>query len=79
MPNMKYQLWQEPDDCQTFCLAGVEGNSARALIDAQAVLVWEVEAESHFDAMTKYYAYMQWGEYLTDLPDQDKAPQQKSD
>jgi len=34
--------------------------------------VWEVEAESYFEAMTKYYAHMKWGEYVTDFPEQDK-------
>jgi len=42
-----------------------------------AKLVWEVEAESHFEAMTKYYAHMQWGEYLTDFPEQDKPSYRK--
>ncbi len=28
--------------------------------------MWTVEAGSHVDAMTKYYAYMGWGEYATE-------------
>jgi hypothetical protein len=60
---MNHELWQEPDGCQTFCLAGAQGDGARALMHSEAKLVWEVEAESHFEAMTKYYAHMQWGEY----------------
>ena len=39
-----------------------------------AKLVWEVEAESHFEAMTLYYAYMQWGEYSSDFLEQDMIP-----
>ena len=39
-----------------------------------ARLVWEVEAPSHFEAMTRYYAYMQWGEYKSDLPEQEPMP-----
>jgi hypothetical protein len=70
---MNHELWQEPDGCQTFCLAGAQGDGARALIDSDAKLVWEVEADSHFEAMTKYYAHMQWGEYRTDFPEQDKT------
>ncbi|WP_235592814.1 hypothetical protein [Pseudomonas syringae] len=42
-----------------------------------AKLVWEVEAESHFEAMTKYYAHMQWGEYVTHFPEQDMTPYRK--
>lgn len=58
---MNHELWLEPDGCQTFCLGGVHGNDARTLLHADAKLVWEVEAESHFEAMTQYYAYMSWG------------------
>lgn len=42
-------------------------------MDSDAKLVWEVEADSYFEAMTKYYAHMQWGEYQTDFPEQDKT------
>lgn len=71
--NMNHELWLEPDGCQTFCLAGAQGDSARALMGSDAKLVWEVEADNYFEAMTKYYAHMQWGEYRTDFPEQDKT------
>nr|WP_314489668.1 hypothetical protein [uncultured Pseudomonas sp.] len=71
---MNHELWQEPDGCQTFCLAGTCGERARALMQPGAKLIWEVEAESYFEAMTLYYAYMQWGEYLSDFPEQDMIP-----
>jgi hypothetical protein len=74
---MNHELWQEPDGCQTFCLAGAEGDGARALMHSDAKLVWEVEAESHFEAMTKYYAHMQWGEYQTEFLEQDKTSYRK--
>ncbi|KDN98748.1 hypothetical protein [Pseudomonas donghuensis] len=70
---MKQELWMEPDDCQTFCLAGPRGDNARALMGAGSRLVWEVEADSYFDAMSQYYAYMDWGEYRSDFPEQDKT------
>jgi len=53
---------------QTFCLAGPMGNDARALLPVSAKKVWTVSAASHFDAMTKYYAYMGWGTYTTQHP-----------
>ncbi|WP_295460471.1 hypothetical protein [uncultured Pseudomonas sp.] len=71
---MNHELWQEPEGCQTFCLAGAHGDGARALLHPDAKLVWEVEAECYFEAMTKYYEYMQWGEYVTDFPEQDMIP-----
>jgi hypothetical protein len=69
---MKHELWIEGEDSQTFCLAGPHGDSARSLLEVGAKLSWSCEAESHFDAMTKYYSYMEWGEYKSDFPDQDK-------
>lgn len=70
---MIYQLWMEPDDGQAFCPSDPQGNSARQLLHPDAKLVWEVEAHNHFDAMTRYYAYMEWGEYKSDLAE----PEQK--
>lgn len=69
---MNHELWLEPDGCQTFCLPGEHGNGARTLLHPEAKLVWKVKAKSHFDAMTRYYSYMNWGEYQTNFPEQDK-------
>lgn len=69
---MRHELWMEPDGEQTFCLAGPHGEGGRALLHPDAKLVWVVEAESHFGAMSKYYEYMGWGVYTSDFPEQDK-------
>ena len=69
---MKHELWIESEQEQTFCLAGPRGKEARSLLLPAAKLVWEVEASSHYEAMTKYYEYMGWGQYTTDFPEQDK-------
>ena len=69
---MKHELWIEPGDEQTFVLTGPHGDAARALLAPGSRLVWEVEASCHFDAMTKYFEYMGWGEYTTDYPELDK-------
>ena len=68
---MLHELWIEEGD-QTFCLAGPHGDEARKLSGEDAKLLWTVEAESHFEAMTKYYAYMNWGDYTTEFPELDK-------
>jgi len=60
---MKYELWEEDEGEQTFCIEGSGGDSARRLLGASAKLVWSCEAESHSEAMTKYYIYMGWGKY----------------
>lgn len=67
---MRHELWIE-DGGQTFCLAGPHGDQARAMLTTGARLVWEVEASCHLDAMSKYYQYMNWGEYTTQFPQQD--------
>lgn len=69
---MKHELWIEPDNCQTFCLAGPQGEAARKLLAPGSERVWEVDADSHFAAMTLYYAYMNWGEYTTCFPEHDR-------
>jgi hypothetical protein len=73
---MKHELWKE-EDGQTFCLAGPIGDDARSSLAPGAKLIWIVEAESHFEAMTKYYEYMGWGEYISKFPE-DKDPYPES-
>lgn len=60
---MKYELWLEEDETQTFCPADKHGDSARALLSPNASLKLEIEAESYNAAMSEYYAHMGWGEY----------------
>ena len=70
--NMKHELWIENEDEQAFCLSGPRGDGARNLLETGAKLIWTCEASSNFEAMTKYYEYMGWGEYTTDFPEHDK-------
>ena len=42
------------------------GADAVPLLTQDARLVWEVEADSHFEAMTAYSGHMNWGMYTTD-------------
>lgn len=55
MATLLHELWIESDSEQTFCLAGPMGADARAQLKPSARKVWTVQADSHFDAMTKYY------------------------
>lgn len=65
MANLMHELWEE-GELSTFCLAGPMGDGARDLLGPGAILLWTVVAESHFDAMTKYYEFKNWGEYTTE-------------
>ena len=56
----------------TLVLAGKHGKAARGLIGPDATIVWTFDAASHFEAMSKYYEYMNWGDYSTDFPEHDK-------
>ena len=69
---MKHDLWKENEYEQTFCLSGPDGDQARALLSKSAKLIWTCEASSYFEAMQKYYKFMDWGEYKTDYPEHDK-------
>lgn len=71
---MLHELWDEGGGEQTFCLAGPRGDAARALLQPGSKLIWTVEASSYFEAMTLYYRYMDWGEYVTDFPELDHVP-----
>ncbi|WP_133406750.1 hypothetical protein [Parashewanella tropica] len=69
---MRHELWVEPDGLDTFCLSGEHGDDARDLLEPGSKLVWTCKANSHFEAMTKYYKFRDWGEYHTDYPEHDK-------
>ena len=69
---MLHELWIESTE-QTFCLAAPNGDAARALLQPGARCVWTVEADSYFEAMTKYYEYMDWGKCKSDFPDRQAA------
>ena len=66
MAMLRHELWDEGGGRQTLCLAGPMGDAARAELASGSKLVWEVEAGSHFEAMTRYYQHMGWGEYTTE-------------
>lgn len=72
---MLHELWDDPaDDGRfTFCLRGFHGNEARQRLSAAARLVWTVEANSSFDAMTLYWRHQGWGTY-TSSEDWEKVP-----
>lgn len=69
-----HELWRDESEGEfTFCLAGPAGDSARSMMEGKSDKIWECEAESHFEAMTKYYEFRDWGKYTTDLP-QNQLP-----
>jgi len=68
--KLKHELWKDIGGDEhseyTFCLANQHGDGARKRLSPHAKLIWTVEADSHFEAMTAYYQFMGWGTYTTD-------------
>jgi hypothetical protein len=68
--KLTHELWKDVGGDEyseyTFCLAGPRGDDARNALSPEAQLIWTVEADSHFAAMTAYYKFMGWGVYTTD-------------
>jgi len=71
---MRHQLWVDIDGLDMYCLAGPQGDAARALLPEGSTLKTVIEATSHFEAMTKYYEYRGYGVYESNFPNLDKTP-----
>jgi hypothetical protein len=69
---MRHELWVDRNGLDMVCLAGSHGDDARAMLDQPAQLFWTFDAESHFEAMTRYYEFRGLGTYTTDFPDLDR-------
>ncbi len=64
--KLVHELWKDESDGEyLFCLAGPAGERARSMLEGKAELIWTCEAESHFEAMSKYYLFQGWGKYTT--------------
>jgi len=70
---MKHEVWQDIEGKTMLCFAGKLGNEARELLEQDSNLVYTFYAESHYEAMNKYYEYMEWGNYETEF-EVDKEP-----
>jgi hypothetical protein len=66
MAILKHEVWIDSEGLTMVCLAGKMGDGARSLFKPGSRLLTTIEASSHFDVMTKYYAMMGWGEYTTE-------------
>ena len=66
MATLVHELWDDGEGRLTFCLAGPMGDRARALLGPGASLLWEVEADTHFEAMTLYYQHVGRGTFASD-------------
>ncbi|MCB9173859.1 MAG: hypothetical protein H6589_04555 [Flavobacteriales bacterium] len=70
---MKHDIWTNPEDLPMLCFSGELGAESRTLLEPNSKIVHSFYAESHFEAMTIYYEYMDWGVYETEF-EVDKEP-----
>mgnify|MGYP003678974481 CR=1 FL=1 len=49
------------------CFSGELGAESRTLLEPNSKIVHSFYAESHFEAKTIYYEYMDWGVYETEF------------
>lgn len=74
MDKLLHEIWEDIEGLSGLILAGEQGEAARKLFQEEGKkLVHTFYASSHFEAMTIYYAYYEWGEYST-IYEYDKLP-----
>lgn len=77
MATLLHEIWEEPEEdggSITLCLAGLGSDAERKLlVGKNARLVTTFEASSHAEAMRKYYALYDYGEYKP-FPPFDEEP-----
>ncbi len=67
-----FELWRSIVPATSgLCLtrAGSKGDQARSMLSADFELIQIIEGVSELEIMTKYYAYMDWGDYRSEWPD----------
>ena len=74
--NVKHEVWEDSEGLTTLCLADEHGDDCRKLLEHDSKLIYTFYANSHYDAMTIYYKFMDWGTYTTEF-EVDKEPYNK--
>jgi|GEM_PF-378599 len=78
MADVKHDIWRDRYGLTMLCFSGELGLEARTLLEPGSELIHSFYASSHFDAMTKYYEFMNWGIYETEH-ESDRIPYLKSE
>jgi hypothetical protein len=76
LDNVKHEVWQDSEGLTTVCFADEQGNDCRKFLELGSKLIHEFYANSHYEAMTIYYKFMDWGTYTTEFKI-DKEPYDK--
>ena len=67
MASIKHDIWKSRDGLTVLCFSGEIGEESRSIVKPDSEVIHSFYADSHFDAMTKYYEYMDWGVYESDF------------
>lgn len=71
--GIKHEVWEDEEGLPGLCLADSRGNDFRSLMEPGSKLIHTFYASSHYEAMTIYYQFMDWGVYTTEF-EVDKLP-----
>ena len=71
--SVKHEVWQDEEGLTTVCFSDERGDDCRALLEPGSKIIYEFYANCHYDAMTIYYKFMDWGTYTTEF-EVDKKP-----
>ena len=73
MKGLLLDIWRDEDGNTTLIFSGELGEEAKYLLEPNSEIIHSFYAVSHFDAMSQYYEFMNWGEYISDY-DMDYEP-----
>lgn len=70
---LKLDIWKNREGLTALIFSDDLGEEGRSALEDDYEIIHSFDAESHFDAMTKYYEFMDWGPYETQF-EVDKKP-----
>jgi len=76
--NIKHEIWEDSAGLTTLHIALKRGNEFRKPSEQGIRLIHSFYASTHYEAMTIYYKFMNWGEYTIDLKVDEKLYEKKS-
>lgn len=71
--SFKHEVWEDLEGLTSMCLADERGDDCRKLLEPNSKLIHIFYASSHYEAMTIYYKFMNWGTYTTEFEIDKKA------
>ena len=73
MGSLRHDVWKNKEGLTALLFSGDLGKEGRTALKEDYEIIHSFYADSHFDAMTRYYEFMDWGQYQTEF-EADKKP-----